>query len=109
MADLKAAIREMLSRGMTEAQVKENLSQMGIADVDLMFDQATQSLHSMDIVPPQTQEQPIQQESEIEIQRSIDEPEKQIITQSLDEKSMETLEDVKALLKSVEELNKKIL
>lgn len=111
MVDLKTAIREMLTRGMSETQVKENLTQMGVADPELIFQQATQNLKSIDITPQnESSEQQNPDEEEQAEQTAISENQPtQLIKQGLDEKSMETLNDAIALLKSVEDLNRKIL
>ena len=49
MADLKAAIREMLKNGMSPQQVKDNLKELGVENADEMFEAATESLKGMNL------------------------------------------------------------
>lgn len=42
--DLKKIIREMLKKGMTEEQVKDNLSELGVENPDEVFAEATEQM-----------------------------------------------------------------
>ncbi len=124
MADLKNAIREMLRRGMTEAQVKENLAQMGVANPDVVFKQATETLYSVVPTAPRAQ-QPAERPATL---MEGMEPAGAARTQSTQApasagsqaaapsqpapssgEESDKLDDAVALLKSLYELNKKIL
>lgn len=114
MADLKNAIREMLRRGMTEAQVKENLSEMGVADVDMVFQQATESLYSVASAPPKepadAQMSSMMPPQEEDTQQPAEQAEPAAPVAQFDSgETNQRLQEAIALLKSLTDLNKRIL
>lgn len=49
MADLRQVIREMLAKGMTEEQIKANLAELGVDNVDEIYNAATEQLKSVSL------------------------------------------------------------
>ena len=49
MADLRTVIREMLAKGMSEQQIKDNLAELGVENADEMYAAATEQLKSMTV------------------------------------------------------------
>ncbi len=109
MADLKNAIREMLRRGMTEAQVKENLSEMGVADVDGVFAEATEHLSPMLSSVPQQEESEQAPSSEENAPETIQEPMQSLSPAPSTSTNERDIDDIRATLSTLVELNKKIL
>lgn len=115
MADLKAAIREMLAKGMTPEQVKDNLRELGVENADEIFAAATESLKGMNLEngtpkPREAEPQEMRMES---LQTPAEQVERNLAgivhsapaAGSVEEK----LDDAIALLKALQEINKKIL
>ncbi|MDP2717631.1 MAG: hypothetical protein Q8P02_02725 [Candidatus Micrarchaeota archaeon] len=55
--DLNKIIRDMLAKGMTEEQVKDNLRELGVTDADAVFAKATERMHEMS-APPASKDAP---------------------------------------------------
>ncbi len=49
MADLRTVIREMLAKGMSEQQIKDNLAELGVENADEMYAAATEQLKSVSV------------------------------------------------------------
>ena len=118
MADLTAAIREMLKKGMSEAQVVDSLRELGVSNPEQTFRSATEALKPMTVPsPPASREEP-----KLEFVSMTPGGEKSSIEDKIPElQSMprttlstigeagEKLDEAIALLKALAEINKKIL
>lgn len=124
MADLKAAIREMLSRGMTPQQVKDNLRELGVENADEMFEAATESLKGVNLAAKTSKQEAAAEKttsmSELSLGGEMQQPviEKEVaskmaelekVAAEMPGSSEEKLDDAIALLKALQEVNKKIL
>ena len=119
MADLKATIRDMLKRGMTPEQVKENLAELGVENADEMLAAATENIKgvSLEATAPKREAQEPRGEEMTEMQLSADQPQQptreppveNIALRTMPGGAEEKLDDAIALLKALHEINKKIL
>ena len=144
MVDLKKIIREMLAKGFSEEEIKQNLADLGVEDPARVFKEATEQMKPMAIAPQKGEEkgeeeaeeeegkppatlfapavkpaagkaEPEEEEKGVETlfgeekilkEESVEsEAEAAVFSKGADEK----LDDAIALLKSLQDINKKIL
>ena len=98
MADLNAAIRDMLKSGMSESEVLENLRQLGVGNPEEVFRKATETLKPME--PPAAQTAP---------EGLFSKASSQLLSAAMPGDTEGKLDEALALLKALQETNKKIL
>lgn len=98
MPDVKQIIREMLQRGMGEEEVLATLKEIGIENPEAVLQEASKELKGA----PPAEEPQVVEEHEVAAPSAAAEA---ISTEAIDAK----LDEALALLKALQELNKKIL
>lgn len=117
--DVTLIVKQMIEKGASEQEIKNNLSDLGVENIDDVYKQAKQKLEEEAKTQKPQQTQPAGKEpqiSDIEITNITSEGEKKVKledimkdSESIEPESKVNTTDLTALLKSIEELNKKIL
>lgn len=127
--DVTLIIKQMIEKGASEQDIKNSLSDLGVDNVEEVYQKARKDIESQPKAVQNAQQSPTQLQSKPQIQPSAKEPEVSDIEitritsngeknikledimkeEKIEPESKESLTDSTALLKSIEELNKKIL
>ncbi|HEV8289741.1 MAG TPA: hypothetical protein VGQ00_02175 [Candidatus Norongarragalinales archaeon] len=116
MVNVQDIIQNMRRRGMTDAQIKQNLKELGVADVESFFEQATSALKEVRMMPEDENIKPIPftrivgDEEKSEGATAEERP--QVVTRvsKIDTEELgNRMEEILALMKAMQQVNKQIL